>query len=305
MLEFLAGFLSREHPALVHLPLGMVVCLPVMVAAATRSRYPQTWRRMAFRVALIALAASLLALASGLLWGRRLAMIPGGSLLPQGIGPGQVLQAKLRAHELGAAAGCALGVLSLLLLRRAYHRPERWGWTFACLASTLAWTTAWTYTGRMGGVMVFGDADTTKAAAEALAVRKRDAEADLPLRALDYASLEPGRAAPFPSKAHGGRWARVWVSANGLDDYQAGRPLPVSAYAVLSTTEGRDGPPGPLYMREAKADGSQGFVFYWPRVPEARRGETGGEDFAYWRSPDPPLAVCTACHAGTAQGRHG
>jgi hypothetical protein len=105
------------------------------------------------------------------------------------------------------------------------------------------------------------------------------------------------QAAPFKSKAHGGRLARTWVTDFGLDEFKAGQPLPISAYAVLATTLDAKGTPGPLYMREVKADGTQAFFYYWARVPEGDRKETGGEDFAYWRSPNPALDACARCHA--------
>ncbi|WP_306600900.1 DUF2231 domain-containing protein [Geothrix sp. 21YS21S-2] len=286
---------SREHPAFVHVPLGLVVCLPFMIAAAYRSRYPQTWRRMALRVALVALGGGLLTMASGLYWGRLLNLIPAGRLLPVVSSQGQALQRTLRSHEVNALAGAVLGILCVLLLRRACREPGDARWTGACLLGTVLWAGTWGYVGKQGGVMVFGDAETNKAAAEAINAKKNDAEAELPLRALDYASLEPLQAAPFRSRAHGGREARSWVTASGSDALAAGRPLPVGAYAVLTTWT--LGLPGPLHMREAKADGTQAFALYWPRVPEGERAAFGGEDSVYWRSPHPALEACAGCHA--------
>lgn len=295
--NLLFDLFSREHPALVHVPLGLVVCLPIMMVAAFRSRYPQTWRRMAFRVGLLALGLSLLTLVSGFYWARLLSLIPPGSLVPQVASQGQALQRTLRLHELTALAGFAVGCAALLILRKSYHNPEKRTWTAVSLGATLVWAGTWGYVGKLGGVMVFGSPETNKAAADAINAKKNDAEADLPIRALDYASLEPAEAAPFLSKAHGGRSARIWVTASGIDAYQAKKPLPVGAYAVMSTES--KGTPGPLYMREVKADGTQAFAFYWPRVPEASRKETGGEDFVYWRSPNPALKTCADCHAST------
>ncbi|WP_306597799.1 hypothetical protein [Geothrix sp. 21YS21S-2] len=286
---------SREHPALVHVPLGMVVVLPVMMVAAHRSRYPQTWRRMAFRVALLALGGSLLTLLSGFYWARLLNLIPTGAFLPVVASQGQALQRILRTHELTALAGFGVGLLNLLLLRKSYHEPDRMRWTTACLAGTILWAGTWGYVGRLGGVMVFGSAETNKAAADAINAKKNDAEAELPVRALDYASLEPLQAAPFRSRAHGDRLARTWVTASGSDALAAGKALPVGAYAVMST-EAKGGP-GPLFMREAKADGTQAFALYWPRIPEADRKDYGGEDFVYWRSPARGLETCAGCHA--------
>jgi len=166
--------------------------------------------------------------------------------------------------------------------------------------AVLLWVGCWVACGRIGGTLVFGDAETNRAAAAADLVRRGDAEADLPVRALDFASLEPTRDAPVRSPAHGGRWARIWVTASALDPYRKERSLPTGAYAVLTTSEdfkGRPSPdPGPLYFLETRADGSKYAAFYWPRVPEARRKETGGEDFVYLRSPDPRLKGCLECH---------
>lgn len=301
--NLLVEFFSKEHPALVHVPLGLVVCLPIMMVATFRSRYPQTWRRMAFRVGLLALGLSLLTIVSGFYWARLLSLIPAGALLPQVASQGQALQRILRTHELSAAAGFLVGCVCLLVLRKSYHFPERKVWTTVSFGATLVWAGTWGYVGKLGGVMVFGSPETNKAAADAINAKKNDAEADLPIRALDYASLEPAQDAAFLSKAHGGRQARVWVTASGIDAYQARQPLPVGAYAVMSTEV--KGAPGPLYMREVKADGTQAFAYYWPRVPEADRKETGGEDFIYQRSPNPALMACTACHStsGPAQGK--
>ncbi|BDU71279.1 hypothetical protein [Mesoterricola silvestris] len=285
---------SREHPALVHVPLGMVVVLPIMLVAAHRSRYPQTWRRMAFRVGLLALGGSLLTLLSGFYWARLLSLIPSDGYVPVVASRGQALQRVLRLHELTALAGFGVGVLNLLLLRKSYHEPDRMRWTTACLAGTILWAGTWGYVGRLGGVMVFGNAETNKAAQEAIDARKNDAEAELPVRALDYASLEPLRPAPFRSRAHGGRLARTWVTASGSDALAAGKPLPIGAYAVMSTDA--NGSPGPLYMREAKADGTQAFSLYWPRIPEAERKAFGGEDAVYLRSPAKGLESCATCH---------
>jgi hypothetical protein len=55
--------------------------------------------------------------------------------------------------------------------------------------------------------------------------------------------------------------------------------------------------PGPLYALEIKAGGKPSLTFYWPRVPEARRNETGGADRAYWHDDAPELQTCQGCHA--------
>lgn len=289
--------IATEHPAFIHVPLGLALTVPLALAAGWRSRDPGGYQRTALFLAAVALLGSLLAIPSGLLWSRQINLVPPGAFLPKAGPSGQALPSLLLRHEVLAVLGVGAGVATLALVWLALRRP----WLrSAALVSSLVWAGAWGATGRMGGVMVFGNEATNRAAAEADAARKADAEADLPVRALDYASLEPASARPFLAKAHGGHWGRVWVTASGIDAYQAGQPLPPGAYAVMSTfldSRGRPGfEPGPIYMRESKADGSQAFALYWPRVPDSRRTETGGEDSVYWHGPDAHLGACARCH---------
>jgi hypothetical protein len=220
----------------------------------------------------------------------------------------------LQLHEIAALVGVLMGVICLALLWRTLKQDEDVhhaaptlrrrladrGVGLAPLLFSLLWIASWGFCGKLGGIMVFGNEETNKAAAAADQARKGDVEADLPIRALDYASLEPAQATPTKSKAHGDRWARVWVTASAIDDYKAGKQLPAGSYAVLSTVEDAKGKPGqepgPLYMRETLADGRVSFAFYWPRVPESKRAETGGEDFAYWRNASEKLKACAVCH---------
>jgi uncharacterized membrane protein len=296
--------LAREHPAFVHIPLGLVFTLPLAMGASFHPDRARFWRATAVVMASLALAASAVTLFSGLYWARSLALIPADGFLPPAAGP--VLQQTLRRHELAALAGVALGVLCLALLLRSLRASDRKGVGLAALVAGLLWACAWGLTGKVGGVMVFGNEELNRAAAQAEQARKGDAEKDLPIRALDYAGLEPVSRAPFRSPAHGRRWARVWVTASGLDAYRKSAPLPAGAYAVLSTVDdagGRPGQdPGPLYMREVRADGTSAFVLYWARVPEAEQKAFGGEDFVYRRSPHPDLEACAACHAARAAG---
>jgi uncharacterized membrane protein len=292
--------LAHEHPALVHLPLGLVLVLPVALIGAQLAREPRPWLDLARFLGVVAWLGGLVALLSGLLWARQLNLLPAGGLLPA-LGPAtQALPRLLWRHEATCVAGLVLGLLFLLLLRKAARPLPR----AAALALGLGWAWIWGFAGHLGGTMVFGNEELNRAAAAADAARRNDLEADLPVRALDYASLEPARARPFRSPAHGGHWAQVWVTASGESAYRAGRPLPVGAYAVLSTRldeAGRPGPePGPLLMRETRRDGGQSFSYYWPRVPENLRAATGGEDSVYWRSPAPQLQTCAGCHSGTA-----
>lgn len=318
----LLDLVAREHPAFVHVPLGLVATLPLAMLASFWSKAPHRWTRTAFFIALVALASSAVAIGSGLLWGRQIALIPAHGFFPQVASGRQVLQRILQLHELGALGGFLIGLLCVVLLGRAWRRDNRaWGsggstnrrhagrrfWErgvgVPALAAGLMWLGAWGFCGKLGGVMVFGNEETAKAAREALEARRLDAEAEVPVRALDYASLEPASEAPARSRAHGNRWARIWVTASGIDAYKAGRPLEPGSYAVMSTYGDRDGRPslevGPLYFLEVAADGSPKLAFYWARVPEAEQAALGS-DSVYWRSPDPHLAACLACHA---QGR--
>ena len=322
----LLEFIAREHPAFVHVPLGLVATLPLAMLASFRSRAPERWTRTAFFMALVGLASSAVAIFSGLMWGRQIALIPGGGFFPVVASGKQVLQRILQLHEMAALGGFLLGCFCVFLLWRAWHKdnqaalggsPHRrhegrrlWelGVGVPALAVGLMWLGAWGFCGKLGGIMVFGNEETNKAAAEAVEAKRLDAEAEVPVRALDYASLEPAEAAPFRSKAHGNRWGRIWVTASAIDAYKAGKPLDPGAYAVMSTYEDHGGKPsqdvGPLYFLEIAADGKPKLAFYWPRVPEAQRPEVGGEDFVYWRSPDPHLASCLTCHAqGAARAK--
>ncbi|HEX9081827.1 MAG TPA: hypothetical protein VF768_06080 [Holophagaceae bacterium] len=310
---------AKEHPAFVHVPLGLVATLPLAMLASIPSKAPHRWTRTSFFIALVALLGSGVAILSGLLWGRQIALIPGRGFFPVVAGEKQVLQRILQLHELGALGGFLLGCVCVGLLGRAWYRDHLTGATASqnrrhggrrfwergvglpALAVGLMWLGAWGFCGKLGGVMVFGNDETNRAAAAALEAKRVDAEAEVPVRALDYASLEPAVAAPMRIKAHGSDWSRIWVTASGIDAYQAGKPMEPGAYAVVSTTLDQHGKPGqdpgPLYFLEITAEGQPKFAFYWPRVPDSRQAEVGGSDSVYWRSPDPHLKACLACHA--------
>lgn len=309
----LLEFLAREHPAFVHVPLGLVVTLPLAMVLSFRPRHPHAWKLTSFYIAGIAFLGSLLALFSGLLWGRQISLIAPGGFMPHVATAKQVLQKMLQWHELAALLGVVLGALCTFLVWRSLREDQRVpkidphhrraadrGVGISALAVALLWVASWGVSGKIGGILVFGNEETNRAAAEADAAKRADTEAELPLRALDYASLEPATDAPMRSVQHHDRWVRVWVTASGIDAYKAGKQLPPGAYAVMSTYEdvkGKPGfEPGPLYFRETKSDGTPYVAFYWPRVPEAQRAELGGEDAVYFRSPHPKLQTCMACH---------
>lgn len=310
-------FIAREHPAFVHVPLGLVAVLPLAMLASFHPKHGRILAGTSFFIALIGWLASSAALFSGLIWGRQINLIAPSGFLPVVANEKQVLQKILQIHILAALAGFLIGGLCVYMLLRVWRREfgsavgtehrQRAGRRFwergvgaPALLVAMLWVSCWGISGKLGGIMVFGNEETNKAAAEADAARRNDVEKDLPIRALDYASLEPADSAPVRSKAHGDRWRRIWVTASGIDDYKAGKPLGPGAYAVMATFADDKGKPstepGPLYMKETKADGTTAFAFYWPRVPENLRKDFGGEDFVYWRSPDPHLAVCLGCH---------
>jgi hypothetical protein len=318
-LSSLLDFIAKEHPAFVHVPLGMVVVLPLAMLGTFRLHSSLRWVRTAFFLALMGLFGSVIALFSGVLWGRQIGLIPPGGFLPPAATAAQTLQKMLRLHEFAAVFGVSIGLLCTFLIWRTWRRSAAHGESTAmhhqrqlgrrfwergvgvpAFLLSILWLGCWGFCGKLGGIMVFGNEETNRAAAEAEAKRKNDVEAELPIRALDYASLEPLTPEPQFSKAHGAFWVRTWVPASGIDAYKAGKPLSPGAYTVLSTFLDQKGKPshepGPLYFKEVLADGKVAFALYWPRVPEQKRAEFGGEDSLYWRSPEPRLSTCAACH---------
>jgi len=313
----LIELIAREHPAFVHIPLGLVAVLPLAMLASFHPRHGRVLAGTSFFLAGIGWLASSSALFSGLVWGRQINLIGPSGFLPVVANEKQVLQKILQIHILAAVSGFLVGGICVFLLWRVWrrdfggsgtegehrHRAGRRFWERGVGAPALLvaflWLGCWGFSGKLGGIMVFGNEETNKAAAEADAARRNDVEADLPIRALDYASLEPAESGPSRSKAHGDRWRRIWVTASGIDAYKAGKALPPGAYAVMSTFSDENGKPGtepgPLYMKETKGDGTTAFAFYWPRVPAALQKDFGG-DSVYWRSPDPKLATCLGCH---------
>ncbi len=315
----LLDFVAKEHPAFVHVPLGMVAALPFAMLGSFRPSSSLRWVRTSLFLAVVGMAGSLLALFSGFLWGRQMGLIPPGGFLPAIAASGQVLQRTLRLHEYAAALGVGMGLFCTLLIWQTLKRSSRLGENTAihyqrqlarpfwkrgvgapALLLNLLWLGSWGLCGKLGGTMVFGNEETNRAEAEVEAKRKEDAEAELPIRALDYGSLEPVTPEPHLSMAHGGFWVRAWVPASGSDAYKTQKPLPPGAYTVLSTFLDQKGKPshepGPLYFKEVLADGRVAFALYWSRVPDSRRADFGGEDSIYWRSPGPRLNDCATCH---------
>ena len=293
-------WIATKHALLAHLPVAAGLLLPLALVAALRpGRGIRPWWIACRYLGWAGFLGLLASLASGWANARVLGLLPPGRLLPL---PGPGVAPELVRHSLWAAAGLPVAILALW----AMHRPrkEHQGFGVLPLFLGLLWAVAALATGRTGHAMVHPSLPRPlQAAHPGLAApppRPADPEAQAPLRALDYTALEPMQAEYLKSTAHGGRWIRVWVTPAAAAAYRAGGPLPAGALVVMNSLEdrwGRPGPdPGPLYALELK-DGRPRLTFYWPRVPADRQRETGGEARAYWRSPDPRLAACQACHA--------
>jgi hypothetical protein len=294
---------AAKHALLAHLPVAAGLLLPFALMAALRpGRGIRPWWTACRYLGWAGMLGLLACLASGVLLAPATGRIAPGHWIPW------AGASELRRHSLLALASLPLAVLTLW----AMHRPrkEHQGFGVLPLFFGLLWAAASLATGWTGHTMVHPDTLLFRKAAPAIppaplqAPRpvppRADPEAKIPVRALDFAALEPVTPEPLKSAAHGGRWIRVWVSPEALGAYRAGAALPEGALVVMSTQEdrwGRPGPdPGPLYALEEKG-GQPRLTFYWARVPESDRAETGGQARVYWRSPDPHLAGCQACHA--------
>ncbi len=281
--------------------------LPLALIAAQRAgRGIKPWWVTCRYLAWAGLMGLACAMVSGWLWARELNLIaPGKLLAPHLLKPSaeQWLQVAIWKHQMAAIASAVLGLLTLMAAYR--KRLEHQGLGLLALFFGLLWCgaslTAGFYGGKMthpamGLPMSSGPSQGTPATV----AEPADPEVDAPLRALDYGSLEPIQSEPVRSTTHGNRWIRVWVTPSGSDAYREGKPLPPGAYAVMTSLEDRWGRPsfenGPLYFLETLANGKPSLAYYWPRVPEAKRGETGGQASAYWRGNNPNLESCMGCH---------
>ena len=292
-------WIATKHALMAHLPVAAGLLLPLALIAALRPGLGiRPWWVACRYLGWAGFLGLLAALVSGWANARALGLLPPGRLLPF---TGAGVPPELARHALWAVVGLPVAILALWAMHRS--RKEHQGFGFLPLFFGLLWAFIALYTGRTGHGLVHpavlrqAPAPVQKAVA---APPPPDPEAQVPVRALDYASLVPMQAEPVKSPAHGGRWIRVWVSEGAVDAYRAGGPLPPGALVVMTTVAdrwGRPGPdPGPLYALEEK-DGQPRFTFYWARVPADWKAETGGETRAYWRSPDPRLASCQTCHA--------
>jgi hypothetical protein len=294
-------WIALKHALLSHLPVATGLLLPLPLLAAQRpGRGIRPWWTVARYLGAVGLIGTLLALLSGLATARNQGLFPLGRMVSAWSGTGA--EAELSRHFLFGVVGLFLGTAALW----AMTRPRKDHQSIGVLALILGvlWSAVLLLGGEAGYTVAHGakhQAPVPQAAVPAPLPRSpEDPEAKAPLRALDYASLEPIRAEPVKSPAHGGRWIRVWATPQAAAAYREGQPLPLGALVVMSTLEDRWGrpgtEPGPIYALEMKEGGSA-LTFYWPQVPDARREETDGEARAYWRGQNTHLEACRRCHA--------
>jgi mono/diheme cytochrome c family protein len=149
LLPALLKAFALKHPALVHVPIGAALLLPVAAGLALRDgSHPSAWDRTCRFLACLGLAGGLGALASGLLWARQLGWVPPGRFWPEPLAP-----IPLRGHILFALSGLLVGLALLLWLRGpdTHRGPRRW----LALLLGLAWAGTWGAAGHWGGRMVF------------------------------------------------------------------------------------------------------------------------------------------------------
>jgi hypothetical protein len=300
-------WIALKHALLSHLPVAAGLLLPwALLAAQRRGRGIRPWWTVSRYLGWMGLAGLLGALVSGLASARLQGLIPAHRTLPLPVwGTGN--EALLFRHALLGVASLALSAGALWSMNRPRRDHESLG--FLALFFGLAWSAALLLAGQNGyrlahertRASIPAIATPVPVPAPALPTRPGpDPEAQAPLRALDYASLEPLHPDAVKSMPHGGRWIRAWATPEAASAYRSGRALPQGGWVVLSSTEdrwGRPGPdPGPLWAMEMKASGPV-FLFYWPRIPMERRRDFGGESRAYWREGDAHLEACRACHA--------
>ncbi len=227
-------------------------------------------------------------------------LAPGQFLAPKGSG----VMALFRLHQILGLSSLVLGALTLKAVFR--RREEHQGLGMLALCLGLLWSAA-TLAGLWYGHQLRQPALSEPAplkvdppvAAPRPAAPMPGGEAQVPVRALDYLSLVPMHSEPVRNALHGNRWIRVWASPGAEEAYRNGQKLPEGAFLVMNSLEDHWGRPGleagPLYALEMKG-GKAHFTFYWPHVPEAKRGETAGAERAYWHGDDPNLASCLKCH---------
>jgi uncharacterized membrane protein len=294
-------WLALNHFSMAHLPIAAALLAPVALLASQRvGRGIRPWWTASRFLLLAGALGAMLAVATGFAHAWQTGQLPRGGWGPAGGRAGYLALAA--RHQVLALLSVPL---ALLALRAAYaRRQEHQGIGFLPLLLGCIWSAVTL------SAVHFVQGGHASAAPQAAARSQApvppppppDPEAETPVRALDHQRLAPMHLEPVKSPPHGNRWIRVWVTPSAAEAYAAGKPLPAGALAVLSTLDDRWGRPGydagPLYMVEALAGGGYSLGYYWPKVPEARRGETGGQDRVYWRGKDPGLQACLGCHAG-------
>ena len=281
-------WLAPKHPLLVHLPIAAALLLPLPLLAAQRAgRGIKPWWNACRYLAWMGLIGLLPAVISGLAHAHR------AGLLVRGLAPA----GPARLHEAAGLAALAFGALTLLSLYRG--RKEHEGIGVLSLLLGLLWAGTSTWGALNGHVLRAPRPATQQVSAPAPAPAPiADTEAQLPLRALDFARLEPMHPEPLRSRAHGELWVRAFVTPGSEALWRDGGKLPRGAYAVLATQLDRWGRPGPdagpLFFVEG-GDRPR-FAVYWGRVPADRREAYGGAERVYWRGEEPRLADCLRCH---------
>ena len=302
---------AAPHALLSHLPVATGLLLPWALLAAQRpGRGIRAWWTVSRYLGWLGLGGPLASLLSGFLSLSGLGLMPVHRIplrLLGGAGP----ESLLLRHVLLGSGSLLLGGAALWAMTRP--RKEHQSLGLLALGLGLLWSLLLVLTGDNGhGLAHLQKRAAAPAAPAAVLVQAappaptrvpappRDSEAQAPLRALDYAALQPVHPDPVKSLAHGGRWIRAWVSPEAAEAYRAGGTLPAGTLVVLSSQEDRWGRPGPevgpLYALEIQAAGPS-LTFYWPRVPAERRGEVAGATRVYWRGGDAQLDACRTCHA--------
>ena len=298
---------ALRHPAMVHLPFAAALLAPIALLAAQRGgRGIRPWWTAARFLLLAGSIGSLLAVWTGFAQAWRTEVLPQGSwVMPGALKSFHGVVAG--RHQLLALLSVPLGFLAL---RAAYQRrQEHQGLGLLPLFLGVLWSGLILWASSSGMAIFPPKGASVIAPAPApVVVQKQDPENEGLLRILDFQRLQPMQAEPVKSPAHGNRWIRVWVTPAAAEAYAAGQPLPEGAVAVLVTLEDRWGRPGyeagPFYALESRGAAAPALTYYWSRVPEARRGETGGAERMYLRGTDPGLQACLACHArGIAPAR--
>ena len=298
-------WIALKHSAFVHLPLAAALLSPVALVAAQRpGRGIKPWWVTCRYLAWAGVLGAFTAAVSGLAAAHAARLLTAGRILSRGDLRNPTL---FQLHQWIAASSLVLGVLMLRALHR--KRQEHQGIGLLGLFTGLLWAGTTLAAGFFGmrlsrpvpvPVAVAAPAPAAPATRPVPAVPA--GEPAIPTRALDYQGLVAIHPEPVKSVPHGNRWIRVWTSPGAEAAYREGGVLPPGALVVMSSVEDRWGrpgyDPGPLYILETRPGGKSSLAFYWPRVPEARRNETHGQDRVYWRGEDENLKACLACHAG-------